>query len=373
MIVNGKGKVVNLYADRAATADNATKLGGLTVAQIKTAAKGATGAPGTPGAKGDPGTPGAKGDPGPRPVSVLWVAPSGGDYPTVSAALAAITDNGPAHPYLIKVAPGTYTETGSVVMKNYVDIEGSGQDMTTITCTCGSTTVPTADGSSAVLQVTGPGVHVWIRNLTITNMGSNLRYSTGVVTRTTDPGDVSLDAMTITATGGDHNYAIVNYSSSSTMTNVTATVTGGTGDSYGIHNFYSNATMTNVTATSTGSAYNYAIYSLQSSPTMTNVTATATGGNIDYGIENNSTVMSMMTHVTATATGGQTANWGILNNGGSSTILDSFVTGSTDSIYTPGGTVRVANTRLSGAVSGAMTCVGAYNATTFLALGTSCV
>jgi hypothetical protein len=64
ILTNGKGKVTNLYADRAATADNANKLGGLTVAQVKTAAKGAPGAPGPRGAPGANGTNGAKGDAG---------------------------------------------------------------------------------------------------------------------------------------------------------------------------------------------------------------------------------------------------------------------------------------------------------------------
>jgi len=54
------------------------------------------------------------------------------------------------------------------------------------------------------------------------------------------------------------------------------------------------------------------------------------------------------------------------------TVRDSFITGSTYSILNWNGTVLVANTRLSGAVSGTMTCVGAYNAATFVALGTSC-
>ena len=40
MIVNGKGKVTNLYADRAATADNARRLGGRTPGQIVAAATG---------------------------------------------------------------------------------------------------------------------------------------------------------------------------------------------------------------------------------------------------------------------------------------------------------------------------------------------
>jgi hypothetical protein len=200
-----------------------------------------------------------------------------------------------------------------------------------------------------VLQVTGPGVHVGIRGLTITNTGSNLLYSTGIVTRTTDPGDVMLDAVTITATGSTSlSYGIFNYSSSPTMTNVTATATGGT-NSFGIVNYISSSpTMTNVTTTATGGTNNYGIFNYSSSPTMTNVTATATGGTNNYGIYNNNSSSSM-------------------------TLRDSFITGSTNSIYNLGGTVRVANTRLSGAVFGAMTCVGAYDATTFASLGTSCV
>jgi len=38
LVVNGKGRVANLYADRATTADNAAKLGGKTLAQVNAAA-----------------------------------------------------------------------------------------------------------------------------------------------------------------------------------------------------------------------------------------------------------------------------------------------------------------------------------------------
>jgi hypothetical protein len=320
MVVNGKGKVVNLYADRAATADNATKLGGLSVAQIKTAAKGAPGTPGTPGANGDPG------DPGPRPAGLIWVAQSGGQFTSVSAALAAITDNGPAHPYLIKVAPGAYTESGSVVLKDRVDIEGSGQDVTTITCACGSDTDPVFDGSSAVFQVTGPGVHVGIRNLTISNTGNNLTYSTGFVTKTTDPGDVTLDAVTITATGGtsynSYHVGIYNYFSSPAMSNVTATATGGT-TNHGIRNDFGSPTITNVTSTATGGTDSVGIYNNESSPTMTNVTSTATGiGSGDgtgTGIYNYMSSPTM-TNVTSKATGG-TDSIGIRNEFSSSPTM----------------------------------------------------
>jgi pectin methylesterase-like acyl-CoA thioesterase len=53
-----------------------------------------------------------------------------------SATLAAITDNSATSRYLV-VAPGTYTETATVTLKDYVDIVGSGQGVTTISCACG--------------------------------------------------------------------------------------------------------------------------------------------------------------------------------------------------------------------------------------------
>jgi hypothetical protein len=136
--VNGKGKVKNLYADRAATADNASKLGGKTPAQIVASV--------------------------PRPAGVIWVAKSGGQFTSVKAALASIKDNGPAHPYVIKVAPGTYVETSAIVVKNYVDIEGSGRDRTTLLCGCSGNSL---QAESTVIEVTA--VNAEIRNLTIAN------------------------------------------------------------------------------------------------------------------------------------------------------------------------------------------------------------
>jgi pectin methylesterase-like acyl-CoA thioesterase len=315
------------------------------------------------------------------------VANSGGQFTSVSAALASITDNGPAHRYAIKVAPGTYTEVASVVLKSYVDIEGSGQDLTTITCACGSNTSPAADGSSTVLQVTGPGVRVGIRGLTITNIGSSLAYSAGIVTRTTDPGDVSLDALTITASGGTSNYGIYNDSSSSSMTNVTVTATGGT-NSVGIHNSSSSPTMTNVTTTATGgTTTNSGIFNVSSSsPTITNVTATATGGTTNYGILNgssssptmtnttvtatgggnsvgiyNSSSSPTMTNVTVTASGGTTTNYGVHLDGGFALIRDSFLMGSTYSVHRNTGTIRILNTVFNGDTFqvGAAACTGA--------------
>jgi pectin methylesterase-like acyl-CoA thioesterase len=333
MAVNGRGKVVNLYADRAAVADNASKLGGKTVAQVVASV---------------------------RPAGVIWVAKSGGQFTSLSAALASITNNGPEQRYVIKVAPGTYTETASVVLKNYVDVEGSGQGVTTITCACGSNTAPVFSTSSAVLRVTGPGLHVSVRGFTVNNTGSNLNYSTGIWTGSAVPGNVSLDDVTVTATGGTVNYGIHNSGSSSpTMTNVTATATSGA-SAYGIFNGAgSSPTMTNVTATGTGGTVSYGVFNSGSSPTMTNVTATGTGGTANYGIYNSGSSPTM-TNVTATGTGG-TVSYGVFHDGGSVLIRDSFLTGSTFSVRKASGTIRILNTVFNGNTSGvgAAACIGA--------------
>ncbi|MFZ4719564.1 MAG: hypothetical protein ACOYMR_09070 [Ilumatobacteraceae bacterium] len=308
MIVNGKGKVTNLYADRAATADNASKVGGKTVTQVVASV---------------------------RPAGVIWVAKSGGQFTSLSAALASITNNGPAQRYVIKVAPGTYIETASVALKSYVDVEGSGQHVTTITCACGSNVDPTSDGLSAVLRVTGPGSVVSVRGVTVNNTGSNLTYSAGIWTGSTAPGDVSL-------------------------VDVTSTAIGGTSISIGVSNTRSSPTMTNVTATATGATTNLGVFDHTSSPTMTNVTATATGGSRNFGIWNQLSSSPTMTSVKASGTGGTTGYGVQLGVDGSVLIRDSFLEGSTFSVVS-GGKVRILNTVFNGNTSGigAAACIGA--------------
>lgn len=62
----------------------------------------------------------------------MWVAKSGGDFQTVTAALDTITTASATNRYVIKIAPGTYNEPAGIVLKNYVDMEGSGQTNTVI-------------------------------------------------------------------------------------------------------------------------------------------------------------------------------------------------------------------------------------------------
>jgi hypothetical protein len=240
--------------------------------------------------------------------NVVIVAKSGGDYTTITAALNSITDASDTNRYLIYVAPGVYTD--QVYMKEYVDIEGSGELTTTVTANAAT---------------------LWGAN------NAELRF------------------LTVECTGGDGNsYAIANSNASPHLTHVTARASGGTDTNYGIANYdYSSPTMMNVTASASGGERNYGVFSLtsspnminvtanasggtgtnygvaneDSSPTMMNVTASASGGNYSYGVLNY-TSFPNMTNVTANASGGVIANTGVFNWSSSATISNSIISAS---------------------------------------------
>jgi hypothetical protein len=274
---------------------------------------------GVVGPAGPAGAPGAAGVNAESPARVVWVADDGtGDYLLLSEALAAITATA-ATPYVIKIAPGIYTETTPVKLKDYVDVEGSGQDITTINCACSSASL---DASAAVMSAVA--ITAEIRHLTINNTGGG-NISFGVYTFGVPNGSFSMLHVTATGTGGiDENFGVFNSSSSPLMTNVTATATGGRFSSFGV--------------------YNYQL----SSPSMNNVTATATGGTNNYGVYN--------------------------YDSASPSIRNSSITGATNSIYNVLSSAKVADTALDGAVAGGgFTCVGVYD-TAFVAFATtSCV
>ncbi|GIW07142.1 MAG: hypothetical protein KatS3mg060_1947 [Dehalococcoidia bacterium] len=72
---------------------------------------------------------------------VVTVAKSGGDYTSVYSATASITNASSSRRYLVWVAPGTYTETQTVALPEYVHVKGSGPTTTIITGVISATTV----------------------------------------------------------------------------------------------------------------------------------------------------------------------------------------------------------------------------------------
>jgi hypothetical protein len=275
---------------------------------------GLNGAAGIDGVQGLRGVPGVDAE---SPARVIWVADDEtGDYALLSTALDAITDASFAKPYLIKIAPGTYIEKSTVVLKNFVDVEGSGQGITTITCACAD------DNAADAATLSADRVVGEIRHLTINNTGTDVD-SVGVHTTYVTNGSFSMFHVTATATGSNFNTGVYN-------------------------DFYSSPSMNNVTATATGDDSNWGVYNVfYSSPSMNNVTATAAGGSSNTGVYN--------------------------GNHSQPTIRNSSITGSTYSILLgANSSTRVADTMLDGDASGiGFACVGVYTSA-FSPLGDTC-
>jgi hypothetical protein len=266
--------------------------------------------------------------------TIIFVAPKPGDAPaTAGAALLGtvngITDNSADNPYLIKVGPGVYDlGTSSLQMKEYVDIEGSGENTTKITgMVTGWPPNGTINGAS----------NAELRFLTVENTGTG-GNAVALVNSSASPSILHVTASVLVGTA---NYAVCNISSSPAMTNVTATASGGTVNNYGVYNNSSSPVMTNVTArgSGVGTSLNLGVYNIASSPVMTNVTATASGG---------------------------TDNRGVFNSiSGTVKINHSVIKGIIYTIYNGSGvTTRVGNTQLDGGAvhnDGTLTCAGVYD------------
>ena len=303
--------------------------------------------------------------------TITFVSPKPGDLPTtVGTALLntlnGITDNSAANPYLIKLGPGIYDlGVQSLHMKEYVDLEGSGENVTIITGNIDGSSVGVVKGAN----------NAEVRFVTVRNTGGG-NYAVALYTN----GLTSSAKITnVTAAGsgaGVENYGVNNSGSSPTMTNVTASGSGGN-YSFGVYNDNASPTMTNVTASGSEGVNNRGINNqFGSSPTMTNVTASGSGGSNSFGVTNVEASPTMM-NVTASASGA-TSSYGVWNaNSGTIRINNSVIKGTLHTIQNGAGvTTLVGNTQLDGGavfnvVGGTLTCVGAYDES-YATLNASC-
>jgi hypothetical protein len=203
--------------------------------------------------------------------------------------------------YLVKVMPGVYTET--VTMKQYVDIEGSGELSTRITYT-GS-----ADESTGTLVGAS---NAEVRFLTVENTGGN-----------------------------NQAIAIFSYGTSVRLTHVTATAIGGISN-VAVDYVYSSPTMTSVIASASGGTFSYGVINKSTSSVIRDSVLSASGGTYNIGLHNS-------------ADGGTYAV----------TVRNSQVTGSTNTIFNDSEyTTLVGATLLGGgavANGGTLTCAGVYD------------
>jgi pectin methylesterase-like acyl-CoA thioesterase len=152
-----------------------------------------------------------------KKVKVVTVSHKGGDFADPAAAVASITDAHAGNPYQVLVGPGVYSLERPLVMKQYVSIDGSGRDATTLT---GAVSTLDYDASSAL--VTGAD-NAGLRDLTIENNGGSA-VSIALYNDGTAP---VLENVTLKATGGTYNYGIYNVSAAPVLTEVTAVASGG--------------------------------------------------------------------------------------------------------------------------------------------------
>jgi len=225
---------------------------------------------------------------------VAVVAQTGGDYGDPIAAMNDLATwcGTPAatNPCLVKIMPGVYNVGNDrVVMINYVDIEGSGENVTKI---LGSTNI--LGGNIGLVEGAS---NAELRNLTVENSG-----------------------------GYWVPKAICNTNASPKLTNITVISAGAPTGNYGIENRNSSPIMTNVTVYLSGRSCQAITNNSASSARLTNVNITTACSDVNVGITNNSS-SPILNNVTVSASGGSQENYGMLNFTSTPTIINSSLSG----------------------------------------------
>jgi len=248
--------------------------------------------------------------------NVATVAPSGGNYSDPAVAMADFANwcgtPSATNPCLLKIMPGIYdVGSSSVIMRDYVDIEGSGENVTIIIGDISTT----GESYQGVLIAAS---NAEVRFLSIIN----------------------------DATGGVNAVAISSDFQSPRMLHVSATASGGSVNVGVLINHRGSdpqITLTHVNASASGGTFNYGVEYIDSTPTLTNITASASGGT-SYGVFDQN------------------------DAGGRATIEFSVISGGSSAVHSLNGSqpAYIANTRLEGGVTdtdGAVPkCVWAYDA-----------
>jgi len=155
--------------------------------------------------------------------NVVTVSASGGQFKTVVEALASITNASTSNRYMVFVGPGRYS--GRVVMKPYVDLVGSGQYVTTLSATGGS--------SPQAAAVVRTATSSQIRSLTISNTGE-APLAVGVHTAAGTIGDLR-DVFVATRGGTAQTYGIYSDGVAVALDLVSVSVDGGSSASSAVH------------------------------------------------------------------------------------------------------------------------------------------
>ena len=294
--------------------------------------------------------------------NVVVVAQSGGDFATISAALAAITPSA-ANPYVIDVMPGTYTE--NVTMKSYVHLRGAGRDVTTIQPSSGNviTLNSLTDVTVSGLTISGgkDGIFCDSTSVTITNNtftgvsdeGVDMRNCSSVITGNIFDGNgyggiynnSAGDGAVITQNIFRNNGVIALRNDSH------ATIEGNTfsGNDYGIYMYVGSGT---VTGNNFDGNLSYGMY-IENSPSLVISGNTVTTSGVGLDISDSAITISGNT-IIGNTTGLYT--WGASPQ----MILHNRITGNTTTDIAMWNSPHVSY-NVYDTTSGSATPVGAYN------------
>ncbi len=193
--------------------------------------------------------------------NVVTVAKKNGDFTDPVVAMNSITDAAADNPYLIIIAPGVYTLTETLIMKGYVSITGSGEDVTILTGTIGSQEAENA----AIIKLAS---YVSLSNMSVHNTGNASSLVIGIYSYW-NAAQTKMHNISIRVSGnGINHYGVSLYNSSVILGSVTINVSGASSNNIGVRSH---------TVSSSG-------WTITSEPLLVNTTILATGGQISNAL-----------------------------------------------------------------------------------------
>jgi hypothetical protein len=221
-------------------------------------------------------------------------------------ALAGITTASATNPWLLKIEPGIYdVGAGSLVMKPFVDVEGSGETATRITGTGHA-----ANNIGTVQAVTNSE----LRFVTVESVGG--AFAKAVYVSNAQP-RISHVTVLASAATTESQGLFSDLGAVATVSDLTAFVTAsGAANSFGVMEIGSSNQLFHVTASTNGGAFSRALYvCCGGTPTFRNSFGVASGAsseNMGFAIYDSSPNLE---YVTAIATGPAVNNLGVLMAG----------------------------------------------------------
>lgn len=322
-------------------------------------------------------------------------------------AMTLISNSNPSasNPWLLKLEPGQYDlGNGSLTLLPYVDLEGSGEDITFIS----STVVAGTPVSGALVAAS----HSQARFLSIANTGTGSNaYQIAVFIPNSATQTSFFHLNLVASASGSISYGLYNNGGTATV-QASIFLASGNATSAGLYNNAGTITVQDSTLSALGTSASSTLYGFDNhngTLTILNSTLNALAGvnsNSDYGLNNNGMAMVQNSNITAsgnaangnigiangqtgsgtitlmvqssviTASGGTNTFGLISDHNASATIQNSTLSassgaGSNFSIYQLSGSIKVGTSELSGTIGGIVTCIASYKGD-FTALSSAC-